>query len=192
MGCPICSEIPDFLRANTGRDERLPDSVRGLRSLELGTREDLLRCESCGALYVWEDDSSWTGSGNNDEERVSRIPEPRAAIVRACLDRGDASAAEVARGMEDGLLSLPWLEKTLAVEGMRKRYPELARCLFPRMVAELARTGDNDLRHVLATFTYEPMNAAALLEVLERTPPGKAEALFALLVADCRKRLGRT
>ena len=191
MGCPICSEIPDFLRANTGRDERLPDTVRALRTLELGAREDLLRCATCGAVYVWEDDSSWTGSGNNDEERVTRIPEPRATIVRACLDRTDTGAAEVARAIEDGLFALPWLERTLAIEGMRKRYPELARCLFPRMVAELARTGDNDFRHVVATFTYEPMNAAALLPVLERTPPGKAESLFALLVEDCKKRLGR-
>jgi hypothetical protein len=84
--CEMCSSIPSDLWANTGRGESLYPEIEPLVRLDLDTRNDLYACPGCEALFEWSDLSQLSGSGNNDEERLTRLTPEQAAIARALLD----------------------------------------------------------------------------------------------------------
>lgn len=108
--CTTCSSIPSNLLVNTGRDETFPDEVRRLVWLEVGDSYDLRRCPECGALFEWEDMPQFYGSGNNDEERLTRLDPARASMARELLDpepgaRDDALLyAQAFRTLSPGLV----------------------------------------------------------------------------------------
>jgi hypothetical protein len=84
--CTVCSGIPPDLLVNTGRDGTFPGEVRRLVQLDLGSSNDLYRCPECGALFEWEDLPQYYGSGNNDEERLTRLDSAQASTARDLLD----------------------------------------------------------------------------------------------------------
>jgi len=99
MSCPAWGGLADGTRANTGRDCHLPEQAFELRRYEIDSREDIRECRKCKSLFLWIDDSSWTGSGNNDEEILKRIPEDRVPLVRSHLRaKKRRLALEAARG----------------------------------------------------------------------------------------------
>jgi hypothetical protein len=178
MSCSFCGELGDSIRANTGRDELLPLRARELRQLGLDSREDLRECPTCGAFFVWIDDSAQTGSGNNDEEILTRIPPERAATVHACVHRGDEPPDAVARRIGDALLGLPYVERGRVFAYLARSDRDLLHALLPRLVVELARTKDRFVRDVLRGAAYERREGVAIAELAERTPHADARAEF--------------
>jgi hypothetical protein len=84
--CAVCAGIPPDLLVNTGRDETFPAEVQSLVPLELGQSTDLYRCPNCEALFEWEDLPQYYGSGNCDEERLTRLDPAQASTARELLD----------------------------------------------------------------------------------------------------------
>jgi hypothetical protein len=91
--CELCGPLGDSQYANTGRDESLPSTVGKLKSLwgsSGSNAHDLLLCPTCGAWFEFEDDTAFTGSGNNDSQTLKRL-KPEAWVVLEKLLHGDVS-----------------------------------------------------------------------------------------------------
>src|SRR5437868_6609806 len=130
MACAICSSIPDVASANTGRDERFGPPITSLKRNDLGQYDDLWECPACDAVFLWSDDSAQTGSGNNDEEVLTRLSPEQASVVRAFLHRGERRAEDVARDAER-LSELLETTRDLVLSGVLGHDRELEARLVP-------------------------------------------------------------
>ncbi|HUS27323.1 MAG TPA: hypothetical protein VMZ53_02410 [Kofleriaceae bacterium] len=147
MPCAICSQIPDQLTANTGREHYLPETTTPLQPLGWGSRdEDLWKCPQCDNLYTYYSEQAFTGSGNNDEDVLTRLTPEQAGVVRAfaIAGTGAADARE-----EDAFFALPPLAHSVALSRAYQQNREVVRRLIPRIVAELARTSSFQYRDTL-------------------------------------------
>jgi hypothetical protein len=71
--CSVCQPLGYDLVVNTGREEYFPSAFNRLVCMDGDFRSEFRRCPGCAIYFHWIDMSSWTGSGNNDEERLVRI-----------------------------------------------------------------------------------------------------------------------
>lgn len=129
--CALCAGIPDVASANTGRDQHFGSPITSLRALGIDRDDDLWECPECGALFLWHDDTAQTGSGNNDEEVLTRLPAPHADVVRAFVHRGDAPVHALDPSL---LFALPETLRTLALTAIRAKDRPLALALVPAML----------------------------------------------------------
>ena len=164
--CSLCGTIPDIASANTGRDEYFGPPVTSLKHHGLGDDDDLRECPQCGDLFLWHDDCSFTGSGNNDEETLTRLSSLHATALREIVHRGkraiDDPSAFVGR-----LARLPHAALDLAAIHLRQRDRELARMLVPALVDSAGNGEDDWFAKFLISFTSTPEDAALLLGVLD-------------------------
>lgn len=131
--CLTCGKLPAELTANTGRDEHLPDAVDALKRFQLDRSVDVLRCPACGALFVWRDVPQCYGSGNLDEETLSRLPPNAAAALQRLFD-GDVG------GDEGSLLGAAFAEASTdvviaVIQHLQKARPDQFEQLLPALVA---------------------------------------------------------
>jgi hypothetical protein len=81
--CTVCGPLPAEVTANTGRDERLPAAYRRLKKVaSFGNPCVIYCCEACETHYEWEDLAQFYGSGNNDEERLTRLMPGATSVFR--------------------------------------------------------------------------------------------------------------
>jgi len=104
MTCPVCGSIATTASANTGRGEYFGDPITRMTRYGLQGNDDFWECPECSAVFAWNGYTSFTGSGNNDEDTLTRLDPDTAATIRT-LARGaverdgrdlDALAASVA------------------------------------------------------------------------------------------------
>ena len=88
--CSICAQIPDHLVANTGRSEYLPSTTTPLVALDWDQDADLWRCPECGDFYFYTEYVAQTGSGNNDEDTLTRLEPAVQTAMRAIIDRKES------------------------------------------------------------------------------------------------------
>lgn len=156
--CSTCSSIPDDLLVNTGRDGTFPAEVDRLLRLELGTRNDLYRCPACGALFEWEDLPQYYGSGNNDEERLTRLSPTQAATARALLDPepGERDGPSTEPGGESlcerAFRTLPPGVLYEVLRHVGREHPHVFVGLLEPLVARLAVRGDHSLCDVITSY----------------------------------------
>ncbi len=95
--CDVCSAIPQNQVANTGRGDSLSPLADQLVRLGLDSGNDISVCPVCETLFEWEDLPQTYGSGNNDEERLTRLSPTQAATARELLDPapGERDAKEL-------------------------------------------------------------------------------------------------
>ena len=105
--CPDCAELARPLRANSGRADTLPDATRVLRFEDLALDIDLALCKSCGAMYLWQDRVSLSGSGNNDETTLRPLGSREQTIVRELLRAADEPGAP-ARVIAKAFAQVEW------------------------------------------------------------------------------------
>ncbi|HYP43378.1 MAG TPA: hypothetical protein VEQ18_05090, partial [Candidatus Nitrosocosmicus sp.] len=84
--CPLCGELPDKLTVNTGREEKFPAAASelipaGARFTGQGQFSQFRRCPGCDAYFLWEEYPQMYGSGNNDEERLSRFSAKASSLL---------------------------------------------------------------------------------------------------------------
>src|SRR5262249_10452530 len=144
MPCSLCAEIPAVAVAHTGREEYFGAPVTSLKRLDIGGSEDFRECPECRALFHWEDDTALTGSGINDEERLTRLSAEDSQRVRAFLRRGDTMP------VADTLFALPHFE--LVLDHALGRDRELGSLLVPVVLAEALRRSDRRLLSRLEVF----------------------------------------
>lgn len=185
--CATCAQIPDSVTANTGRDEYLPDSTRAL-SRGTGDFEGFRVCPECGQLYLFTEYTAQTGSGNNDDETLTRIPADRVATIRMCLGRGDTPAEDHALRVGDALFALPFVERDIVFDRLCQRDRDLVRAFFQRMIWDFIKTKDRWLHQKLYGLASEPRDARAILAQIDSTPHWDVEKDFEYLKKHCRER----
>ncbi len=185
MTCSICGTIPARATANTGRDEYFQAPITSLRSLKIDRDDDLRECPDCGSMFLWHDGRSFTGSGNNDEEVLTRFSEEETSMLRAFVHRGDRAAEEVA-SMADRWLALPGPAPNLVSRWVLQQDPELSRALVLRMLDAMERGAPPDLRRRFVEDYASDHDAAFVKSELERRPPA---AVFERTRALCRRLL---
>jgi hypothetical protein len=152
VSCSICAEIPETVRANTGRDHALPETTTKLKALNWGGRDqDLWECPQCRNLYTYSSDQAFSGSGNTDEDVLTRLTTEEARVIRAFAVAGTAPPDSLA-GQVDAFFALPGIAHTVALNRAYTQNREVARRLIPRIVAELARTSSFQYRDLLVGF----------------------------------------
>ncbi|HEU0036014.1 MAG TPA: TIGR02996 domain-containing protein [Kofleriaceae bacterium] len=181
MACSICDAIPGGQTANTGRDERLPSSTHRLQSLDLGKSSDLRQCPECGALYLWTEDVAFTGSGNNDEETLTRLSSDASATVHALL------AGE--RVDEDVVFALDWSVLDLALSAAVHRHRPLALAYARRIVRELARIDARWLQDLALSIVDRDPELAAIVEPEARQLTTRTPHLMQSVRERCREAL---
>lgn len=96
--------------AQSGYGDQLPAAARALVPMELYSRRDVWRCPACEALFDFEDLPQFFGSGNLDEQRLDRLSELQASLVRGLLAPvfggwvPEELVTQAARELPDGLL----------------------------------------------------------------------------------------
>lgn len=167
--CSICDTIPDRAVANTGRDEHFEKPITLLKRLDLDRDDDLWECPECGSLFHWNDDRSFTGSGNNDEEVLNRLLPNEAEVVREIL-HGTRPTADPA-GIVEGLGKVdPVAARKLAETHMLRHDRALARQLVPELI-RAASGGAKWCSDFLMRFASDPDDARLLLKELEDARP---------------------
>jgi hypothetical protein len=189
--CRLCGPLGDSQYANTGRDESLPASVRKLKPLwgsSGSNAHDLLLCPTCGAWFEFEDDTAFTGSGNNDSQTLKRL-KPQAWVVLEKLLHGDVSEPRAL--LTDARTHL---SSDLFFSVIGKVPPTAFEVLLPLLVERFFTTPVDSENHALyGTLNRVITNATLRATYLElaRThgplPPGRAKFLVEL----CEKELAK-
>jgi hypothetical protein len=150
MSCSICSQVPDELRANTGRDHYLPEVTAQLKPLGwgTGTGEDIWCCPKCDNLYTYSSEQAFTGSGNTDEDVLTRLAPEQARVVRAVGFAGKVPLDQISRD-EEAFFALPGLAVSVTLNHAYHQNREVVRRFIPRLVAEMARTSSFQYRDTL-------------------------------------------
>lgn len=177
--CPMCGPLPDTYLAQT---------AYRLQKLGFSFSRDLWRCPDCGALFDWEDIPQYYGSGNLDEERLTRLNESQSALIRTLLDLdlGERTAAEV---LDHVFREVP---EDLAREILRHqaitRRDDFAPFVEP-LVGRMVHGGGIDLADVISSYcSYDTASLRQIVAWLEAAEqPLKPGARF--LLNRCKERL---
>lgn len=169
MTCSLCEPIGDEQIANTGRGYYLGAPASSMKGLGPSHDDELRQCPTCGDLFLYTSEQAQTGSGNNDDDTITRFPAEASATLNAA-----------------GTLPLPELAARIAAipYGVGRRHLDMVIprdvlwALVPhfldvianggdRWVAELVRlVADRDAAHVKSAFASRP--AVPVLEPLHR------------------------
>jgi len=134
MACSTCGTIVTTVSANTGRDIHFTAPITNMKRLGLGSGgDDLWECPECASFFLWEDCSSQSGSGNNDEETLWRVPTAEALLLHAFLRRGERPADDVAR-LGPGLPQLSERLRRMLLEHVQAHDHAVAKGLVPWML----------------------------------------------------------
>lgn len=185
MTCSICGSIQDFASANTGRDEHFGPPITSLKWNGIEpSYDDLRECPECDAVFHWHDYTAQTGSGNNDEEVLTRLPSELTPFVRAFLHRGERPAADVAQDA-GRLLELPDVPRQLLLSHVLRHDRELAARLVPWMLDEINQRDPDWAGGFVRRFASGD-DAARLMSELSLRPPSPA---LEKLRAHCKQVL---
>lgn len=185
MTCATCGELPDDVWANTGRDDWLPAAARKLKSpWHYPTGIDLRLCPECGAWFVWRDHPQFYGSGNLDEEQLTRLP-PHTWRTLERLLHGELDPDPDAV-MRDAFAHVPsdLLEAVVGNMGNEARLR-----LVPGLVARLLEGGPHeaDAASMLFNNRWRPGVDACVVPLLEAARPLSKRAQH--LLEQCRDAL---
>ena len=188
--CAVCSRIPSDLLVNTGRDETFPAEVGQLVRLNLDRGNDIYRCPSCESLFEWTDLPQYYGSGNNAEERLTRLNSEQELTVRALLDPDP--------GERDGeqLLKLAFhiLSYDLVYGLLRytaSRHKQAFSGFVGPLVARLMAEGNGGLFDVISTYCGSHRGRLTeVLRLLEAGGPNISQSAQ-YLCKTCGERLAR-
>jgi hypothetical protein len=169
--CETCSFIREERWANTGRGESLYPELGQLVQLDLDNRNDLFECPDCGALFEWADLTQLSGSGNNDEERLTRLNPEQHATARALLDP-DPGERDCEQLLEQALrvLSHEVLYSVLRYRAGRRK--EAFAGFVGPMLARLTAGTDGSLVDVIRTYCgYDEGRLTEIIRLLDASGP---------------------
>lgn len=149
--CSICRSLPTSLTVNTGRDERFPDVVYALKRLDLDRDDDIYRCPECDALFHWEDRPQFYGSGNLDEEIVTRLSDDESAALRALLGL-QTNFEDAARIVNRAFEVVPAELANRVLMRLAIYKPAEFASIVWIVIDQLIKSNDSYLRDVLTTY----------------------------------------
>jgi hypothetical protein len=198
LTCPLCSELPDDLTVNTGRDEYFPAAFYKLIPIGIPSPgqgqmvgSQLHRCPDCGLYFDWDDFPQMYGSGNCDEERLQRLSARASRLLdnlffpdpKAVPDPGDT-------GEYIEALSLDLLLR--ALRSQVSKVPNIVTPFVPDLVRLLCKSNDNSVRGSISSLLSDyvsgsPQRAAEVLRVCNSA--GKSEILSLTQIRDVCQRI---
>jgi hypothetical protein len=174
--CPECVSIPDDLTVNTGRGENFPAAFSKLISVDNDYRAEFRRCPSCRAYFQWIDMPQMYGSGNNDEERLIKIPEEQSRL----LDEIFTSKPDFQPRPEEIEKIVSILPLELLVPALRFHLhgtSELIEAFLPTLLRILGEKNDTALWELLQGYiSVHPARAEKLLDTFQSSkeyPPNR-------------------
>jgi hypothetical protein len=189
MTCATCGELPDDVWANTGRDQHLPDASRRLKSpWPHASGIDALLCPACGAWFVWRDHPQFYGSGNLDEEQLTRLP-PHTWRTLERLLHGELDP-DPDLVMRDAFTHVP-SDLLRAVVGnmgdtaLLRVAPSFVERLF------LGGQAEADAAAVLFNTRWRPGMDERLVQLLEAAPSPLPSKRVEYLLEQCRAALAK-
>lgn len=176
VSCSICTQIGDGATANTGRDEYFGPPVTLLKPIFKSRDDDLWQCPECGALFFWNEYIAFTGSGNNDEDTVTRLDEPLQAALRELTQRSDDTPEQIEE-LAAHLFQYSEKSRDLLL-GYLARHRDVLPALVPHYLAEAARRNNQSLIKDLEFRTARDREfAKVVLAAIEASPSPLFEAL---------------
>lgn len=146
--CEVCGHLEVFILAKTGYGETLPAAFYRLTKGSLANDLDIHRCPQCDSIFFWQDLPQFYGSGNLDEEHLTRLDERKAQLVRDLVNLPDDPVA--APQLVEAAFSE--LGEPLTMALLRKlRYSRSNGFdhLLPSLVSRLQKTSEYSIRELL-------------------------------------------
>ena len=129
--------------------------------------------------FQWENEESWTGSGNNDEERLTRLTAASAASLRRLL------------GGDIGSDTAPMEPDSLFQSAFGGLHEDLVRAICKRLEWKQPQTFSHLLAPIVAYFQlHEGHTWNDILEDHAKRSPQHATRMAALLRANPGQPLG--
>lgn len=175
--CEICGKLPDDLVVYTGRGDSFPDAVTRLvfpRTNQTASHFpdfDVGHCPACEALFQWENRPQFYGSGNLDEEQLTRLSNADAELVRPLLS-GTIDLETAALELEQAFSKLPYRVLSAIVRPQSK-LSDIAFEVAPTLIDRVIRSDDRDWADLLSPASSRADRAAHILELLNADPRPK-------------------
>lgn len=156
--CALCGELPDDLTVNTGRDEYFPAAVDALTPVGLPSPSQgqwvgsqFRRCPACGAFFDWSDAPQMYGSGNEDEERLVRLPATVSRLLNT-LFPPDPKATPDAGDVGAYFHNLPLDLLLRALSSQVRAAPEILTPFVPGLARLLGASDDTRIARLLGAY----------------------------------------
>lgn len=175
--CPLCGGLPDDLTVNTGREERFPAAFYELTTVGIPcpsqgqwVGSQLHRCPSCGTYFDWGDYPQVYGSGNCDEERLTRLPAKASRLLDnlfAPVPKTPSAPGDVGEYFE----ALPPGMLLCALRSRVGTVPNIVTPFVPNLVSLLGKSGDpserNSIRVLLGAYASSSPERAKAVEAAQ-------------------------
>lgn len=150
MTCSLCEPIGAQQIANTGRGYYLGQPAGSLTSLGPSSDDELRACPTCGDLFHYTSEQAQTGSGNNDDDTLTRLPDDVTATLNAVRTRSQPLPELAAR-----IAALPaGVARTLGPSVIEDH---MRRALVPHYLDLLERGSDRWIAELVQSVaTYDP------------------------------------
>lgn len=189
--CTFCEALSDHLTVNTGRNEEFPNAYYHLIKLDEGLREGLRRCLSCTSFFKWNDQSSWTGSGNDDSEELIRLPKRKSQLLDKLFssDQKDyPTSVEVEEFVTD--LSIESVVESLYLRV--RAAPETVKPFLPFLMHSLQSENTSAGKFLNDYISEKPERAEELLEIFRSSDDWEHTSLTRILYQCLKVRDGQS
>ncbi len=160
-----------------------------LRFEDLALDFDLARCKSCGAMYLWEDRASLSGSGNNDETTLRPLGCEQ-TIVRELLRAADEPAAP-ARVIDAAFAQVEWSLLRALLQRMAIRDRPAIAAMLDALIDKLYSNPPRNDTDILTSYVgWSHERAQHVLERICSIERATTHAVDRVL-AHCRQTLAR-
>jgi hypothetical protein len=188
--CQVCKELPDTILVQTGISEHFPDAVAQLVRLGLGMSNDIYKCPSCYSLFYWEDRPQFFGSGNLDEQSLTRLSQEGAVSAWALLNLSE----ECQTGTQLLKQAFENLSQELVFEIVRHlsfTRPLAFSHLVAGLVDRLIETNYCSLSDVLSYYCQMDRKRAEIVSELLNSDPRPKKGYAQSLLSRCAEILGK-
>lgn len=171
--CSFCETLPVELTVNTGRDYKFPEAFYKLAVIDVSKLdEQFRRCPECRAYFKWTDLSERYGSGNNDEEKLIRLPK-KISLLLGKIFSADPQDHPVQDDVKEYFETIP--NELLLHELRFVKSPKIIAPFVPRLLWILRiNAGNSAVTDVLTNYVSDNQERAEeLLKELENIPLAK-------------------
>lgn len=161
--CHLCSEIPNNLTVRVGLDERFPSAVERLQKIvSHGTSNAFLKCPECGTFYYWENQPQYMGTGDLDDEELTRMKPEHIIYLLPFIESGNVDELDE-HTLSKAYETFGITKVNIVLDQMKYRRPDEFTLLVPVLIKRLVLSDDSNLRDMISGFMFNSNIARAKL-----------------------------